>query len=74
MSDLVLGLPVDTTGLEDSDIVTDVIIVAKVISTEEDCRPSVCVFTSGGLDWITQTGLLQIARHVVADQELDDDD
>lgn len=36
MSDLVLGLPVDTTGLEDSD--------------------------------------MQIARHVVADQEVDDDD
>ena len=62
MSESVFGLPLSEGGLDDGDIVTDAVVVAKVVGPS-DGEAKVCVFTSGGLDWITQVGLLEVAHH-----------
>ena len=66
-----LGLQIYTAAeIEDHDMVTDVVVIAKMTNLAgDDYRPSVVLWNTQGMDWVTQTGLLEIARYIVGVEE-----
>lgn len=66
-----MNVPAD---LRDGDIVTDVVIIARVVNAERE-TPELHLRCSEGTDWIVQNGLLALAqeRSVGLITEADDD-
>jgi cobalamin biosynthesis protein CbiD len=67
MSDQKIGHLVDghgvTLDLEDADLVSDVLVVAKVSTT--DGGTTIAIGASDGMDWVTQLGLVAAASRVI---------
>lgn len=66
MNESLFGLPLAGHGLDDDEMVTDVVVIAKVsrLGTNEP-RPAIHLFHNEGLDWITQIGMAQIAYEIL---------
>lgn len=63
-----------TAGLDEHDMITDILIVAKVVNADSDLT-AVGIFHNR-LDWVTQLGLITAADHVIRGgdlQPVDDD-
>jgi hypothetical protein len=67
MSDQQIGNLVDRHGvildLEDADLVSDVLVVAKVSTT--DGGTTIAIGASDGMDWVTQLGLVTAAARII---------
>lgn len=67
MSRLKAGEIVDsldaTLEITDGQIVTDLVLVAKVADPEG--QPAIVIGTSGGMDWITQLGIVTAAAQIL---------
>jgi hypothetical protein len=55
-----------TIDLEDDDLITDVLVIAKVITTD---GTGLAVAASEGMDWITQLGMIHAAAREINDGE-----
>lgn len=74
LNDAITGRDFEGTDLTDSDILSDVCIVARVIPESGTSR--VGIWTTEGTDGIVQMGLLVVAKGVLESgwSEADDDD
>jgi len=64
-------------SLEPNQQMIEAVVIGKVVSFDEasGASTSLILATSGGLDWISQRGLLAVAQDVMrADLTRDDDD
>lgn len=62
-----------TASLDDNQQITEAVIIAK-ISDFATGRAMLGLYTSEGLDWIAQYGLVAAASHVLNDAEAVDPD
>lgn len=60
-----------TLDLDDEDLVTEVVVIAKVARMSDGGGTAVVVSNNEGLDWVSQLGLIEAARLIAADGGFD---
>jgi hypothetical protein len=58
-----LGVELD---LDDDDLVTEVVVIAKVSRLSDGGGTAVVIANSSGMDWVSQLGLIEAARQVTS--------